>query len=209
MSRGVAGAILSVMMCLGAAQAAAGTAKEIKPFAQEYSATLAPVGFVDFCRRNAKECAKLDARQERVDLTPERWHLLYQVNAFVNGKVAPVSDQELYGQPEFWTYPTDAGDCEDYLLLKKRYLQSLGFPPESLRITVVLDEHAQGHAVLTVTAKDGDYVLDNRRNDIRRWADTGYDFLKRQSAGNPLLWVALTRQAQGNAIVAGQNRPRD
>jgi predicted transglutaminase-like cysteine proteinase len=84
------------------------------------------------------------ATAARIDLTPERWNLLYQVNSFVNRKIAPVSDQELYGQPEYWTYPTDAGDCEDYLLLKKRYLEKIGLPAEALRITVVFDESRQG-----------------------------------------------------------------
>src|SRR5262249_4949697 len=132
------------------------------------------------------------------------------VNNYVNGKITPVSDQELYGKPEYWTYPTDAGDCEDYLLLKKRYLEKLGFPSQVLRITVVLDEHKQGHAVLTVTTDTGDWVLDNRRNDIRRWNDTGYQFLKHQSAQNPMDWVALTRQATtAGGFVAGQGRAGD
>ena len=138
-------------------------------------------------------------------LSPERWNLVYQVNSFVNGKIAPMSDEELYGKPEYWTLPTDAGDCEDYLLLKKHYLQGLGFPSEALLITVVLDEKAQGHAVLMVTTDKGDFVLDNRRNDVLRWNDTGYTFLKRQSAEDPKQWVSLSRKAPAHngAVSAG------
>ncbi len=124
-------------------------------------------------------------------MSPERWNLLYQVNTYVNGKIAPVSDQDLYGQPEYWAYPSDAGDCEDYLLLKRRYLMGLGFPIDALLITVVLDEKQEGHAVLTVTTGNGDYVLDNRRNEILRWSDFEYTFLKRQSPRDPRTWVAL------------------
>ena len=53
--------------------------------------------------------------------------MVYQLNSYVNGKVAPVSDEDLYGEAEYWAYPADAGDCEDYVLMKKRYLEKLGF----------------------------------------------------------------------------------
>ena len=41
---------------------------------------------------------------------------------------------DLYGEPEYWAIPTDAGDCEDYLLLKKRYLEGLGFPAAAVQM---------------------------------------------------------------------------
>jgi len=121
------------------------------------------------------------------------------------GKIAPMSDEELYGKPEYWTIPTDAGDCEDYLLLKKHYLEGLGFPSDALLITVVLDEKLQGHAVLTIATDKGDFVLDNRRNDVLRWSDTGYSFLKRQSAEDPRQWVSLTKKdsVAGQVVSAG------
>ena len=166
--------------------------------APEYGKTLAPVGFVKFCVTSPADCKALDDRHNRLAMTPDRWNLLSQVNNFVNDKIAPVSDEDLYGEVEHWAYPTDAGDCEDYVLLKKRYLENLGFSAEALLITVVLDEKNEGHAVLTITTKDGDYVLDNRRNDVKRWNNTGYKFLKRQSHGNPLQWVALQSQKTKN-----------
>jgi predicted transglutaminase-like cysteine proteinase len=168
---------------------------ETQQFATIYGKALPPVGYVEMCAREPKECQALGGRRAQLPLSPERWNLIYQVNAFVNGKIAPVSDEELYGKPEYWTFPTDAGDCEDYLLLKKRYLEGLGFPAAALLITVVLDEKLQGHAVLTVTTDKGDFVLDNRRNDVLRWSNTGYTFLKRQSAEDPRQWVALTKKA--------------
>ena len=175
-----------------------------KNFATEYGRALPPVGFVGFCGRNPEDCKASGTRAVKLAMSPERWNLLYQVNTFVNGKIAPVSDQDLYGQPEYWAYPTDAGDCEDYLLLKKRYLQNLGFPPSALLITVVLDEKNEGHAVLTVAAGDGDFVLDNRRNEIRRWKDLDYTFLKRQSPRDPKVWVALAKEKTiANGFVAG------
>jgi predicted transglutaminase-like cysteine proteinase len=167
--------------------------------ATEYGKSLPPVGFVKFCVDSPADCKSLDDKHDRLAMSPDRWNLVYQVNNYVNEKIAPVSDEDLYGEVEHWAYPTDAGDCEDYVLLKKRYLENLGFAPEALLITVVLDEKNEGHAVLTVTTNDGDYVLDNRRNDVKRWNNTGYKFLKRQSHSNPLQWVALVKQTTRNS----------
>lgn len=175
-----------------------------KNFAAEYGKALPPVGFVKFCARNPQDCQPVGGKAGRLAMEPGRWNLLYQVNTYVNGKVAPVSDQDLYGEAEYWAYPTDAGDCEDYLLLKKRYLEGLGFPPEALLITVVLDEKKEGHAVLTVTTAGGDFILDNRRNEILRWSDTGYTFLKRQSPADPRQWVALMQEkTNASGFIAG------
>lgn len=177
-----------------------GQAKEPrKQYATTYGSALPPVGFVNFCARNPKEC-RGQGKPQKLAMSPERWNLIYQVNTYVNGKVAPVSDEDLYGEPEYWTFPTDAGDCEDYLLLKKRYLEGLGFPRSALLITVVLDENNGGHAVLTVTTEEGDFILDNRRNEVRRWSDANYTFLKRQSPRDPGQWLSL---ANGNPSDSG------
>ncbi len=170
-----------------------------KYFASEFGKALPPVGYVQFCTENPKECKPRGGKKFKFAMSPDRWNLIYQVNTYVNGKIAPVSDQDLYGEPERWVYPTDAGDCEDYLLLKKRYLEGLGFPPEALLITVVLDEKTEGHAVLTVTTEGGDFILDNRRSDVLRWSDTNYTFLKRQSHSNPTQWMALVKQPTSNS----------
>ena len=50
--------------------------------------------------------------------------------------------------------------------------------------------------MLTLRTDDGDFVLDNRRNEIRRWNDLDYVYLKRQSEGDPrAMGVALGRRA--------------
>ena len=176
-----------------AANPSVGQSKKVS--AVEFGKTLPPVGYVKFCAENPDECLPKGGRVFRLAMSAERWKLVHQVNAYVNGKIAPVSDQDLYGEPEHWAYPTDAGDCEDYLLLKKRLLETLHFAPETLLITVVLDEKGEGHAVLTVATDDGDFVLDNRRNEVLQWSDTNYKFLKRQSHADPRQWVALVKQA--------------
>ena len=100
-------------------------------FESEYGKTLPPVGFVQFCVTNPEGCKAKGGKTPELAMSPDRWNLIYQVNSYVNGKISPVSDQDLYGEPERWAYPTDAGDCEDYVLLKKRYLEGLGFPARS------------------------------------------------------------------------------
>lgn len=192
----LAGAVFTL---LGMSGIALGADASTKYTETEYGKALPPVGFVKFCVTNADDCKALNNLPERVSMSPARWNLLYQVNIYVNGKIAPISDQDLYGEAEHWAYPTDAGDCEDYVLLKKRYLEGLGFSAEALLITVVLDEKGEGHAILTITTDAGDYVLDNRVDDVLRWSDSHYKFLKRQSHNNPLQWIALMKQPTSNS----------
>jgi predicted transglutaminase-like cysteine proteinase len=182
---GAAALVLASALSTASLAAAPGTAPE-------FGKTLPPVGFVKFCVANPAECKNVGRRAKRIDISQDVWSKLYKVNAKVNAEITPMSDADLYGVPEFWTYPVSAGDCEDYLLLKKRLLEKQGFDSGVLLITVVLDEKNEGHAVLTIATSQGDYVLDNRRNDILLWSDTGYTFLKRQSQQDPKVWIALT-----------------
>lgn len=165
------------------------------PSASIYAKSLPPVGYVDFCGRGEAECQFHFGKVEMLSLTSENWDQIEQINRFVNTSIRPASDMELYNKADYWTYPKSAGDCEDYVLLKKRYLTELGFNADELLITVVLDEHNEGHAILTVVTAQGDYVLDNRRNEILRWYETGYKFLKRQSQATANEWVSLQKSA--------------
>ncbi|MFN4141106.1 transglutaminase-like cysteine peptidase [Aestuariivirga sp.] len=186
--KGVA-AILGCMLALFAGLPADAAAAKSSS-AREYGDTLPPIGFVEFCQRNPEDC-QASGKRRKLAMTEEKWLLVRMVNAFVNGAIAPVTDETLYGTPEYWTLPADAGDCEDLVLMKKKILQSKGLPADALRITVVLDEHGEGHAVLTLVTSGGDFILDNRRNEIRSAAATGYTLLKRQSAADPRKWVSL------------------
>jgi predicted transglutaminase-like cysteine proteinase len=204
---GVVAAALS-LFGLEAAMAASvpqpGEPGQARHFASTYGKTLPPVGFVRFCARNPADCRPAGWSPRRAFMTADRWRQVFQLNSYVNARVRPVSDAELYGAEEHWDYPTDAGDCEDYVLMKKRYLEALGIPRSALLITVVLDERNEGHAVLTLRTEDGDFVLDNRRNEIRRWAETDYAFLKRQSARDPREWISLSQEGVTvSAVTAG------
>jgi len=166
---------------------------------------LPPFGFVSFCERHAKECAPTETSTfTRTTATPERLRQLDIVNRNINARIKPITDMKLYGREEYWTLPTQMGDCEDYVVLKRRILMREGWPSSALLITVVLDEQGAGHAVLTVRTQQGDFVLDNKVDDVRVWSQTPYTYLMRQSYLNPRLWMALDPKIRTRAnTVAG------
>ncbi len=85
------------------------------------------------------------------------------------------------------------------MLLKRRTLIEHGYPESTLLITVVRDENNEGHAVLTVRTDQGDFVLDNKRREVMRWADTPYTYrqaaVREESAGLDLASAAGRRAA--------------
>jgi len=160
-------------------------------FLQSFGNSLPPIGYVTFCREHEAECKPSGPIVDRMQLTAQKRADLEQVNRYVNQSVSPVTDLDLYGKVEVWTYPSGKGDCEDYVLLKRRMLIERGWPESTLLITVVRDENNEGHAVLTVRTDIGDLILDNKRQQIVRWIDTPYTFVKQQSDRNPLVWSSL------------------
>ncbi len=57
--------------------------------------------------------------------------------------------------------------------------------------TAVLRRGGAGHAVLTVKTDQGKFILDNLRDDIRLWSDTGFRFVKRQAQFDPNVGASL------------------
>ncbi|BCJ91290.1 transglutaminase [Terrihabitans soli] len=155
-----------------------------------------PIGYALFCSNQPSECAGKGSKNARAALDSGRYTELDLVNRTVNERIAPVTDEELYGVAERWSYPVDRGDCEDYVLLKRRVLMDAGWDPSTLLITVVRDLKGAGHAVLTVVTDRGDYVLDNQQDGVLPWTQTGYEFVKRQSQADPKSWVFV---GSGNA----------
>jgi predicted transglutaminase-like cysteine proteinase len=152
----------------------------------------APIGWVDFCADNPKDCNAGPTQPRDIVMTPTAWKDLVRVNRWVNETIKPMTDQEHWGVIERWSFPTDGyGDCEDYVLLKRKMLIEAGWPREALLITVVRDKKGDGHAVLTVKSDKGEYILDNQNESVLPWQDTGYRFVKRQSQGDQNVWVAL------------------
>ncbi|MCS0495925.1 transglutaminase-like cysteine peptidase [Ancylobacter mangrovi] len=154
--------------------------------------TSTPIGYVQFCTAFPGDCGGGNHRGGKIALSEADLAQLRAVNDDINERIKPMTDMDHYGEVERWTYPEDGyGDCEDYVLLKRRTLISLGWPPETLLITVVRDHQGEGHSVLTVVTDHGDLVLDNQESAIMPWQETGYRFVKRQAQGNPDQWVSL------------------
>jgi predicted transglutaminase-like cysteine proteinase len=160
-------------------------------FMRVYAQALPPYGFVHFCERTPGECAPARADDHRITATADRLAELDEINRVVNRAIRPVTDIDLYGVTEHWTLPVDAGDCEDYVLLKRHILIKRGWSPASLLITVVRDEKGEGHAILTARTSIGDMVLDNKVDDVKLWSRTPYTFVMRQSYLDPRAWVSL------------------
>jgi predicted transglutaminase-like cysteine proteinase len=184
----IAAAALAATLNVTPAQAAS----ERSLFVSVGAATRAPIGWTEFCAEYAGECETKQLEARDIVLTAKAWKDLVRVNARVNDAIKPVTDLEHWGIAERWNYPDDGrGDCEDYVLLKRKLLMQAGWPRQALLVTVVRDKQGDGHAVLTVKTDRGEFILDNQNEEIVLWSDTGYQFVKRQSQTDPNVWIAL------------------
>jgi len=189
--------ILGAALTAGAVAAAlmvspANAASERALFVSVGSQARAPIGWIEFCSEYAPECETNVLEARDVVLSTKAWKDLLRINKWVNDSIKPVTDLEHWGVVERWSYPDDGyGDCEDYVLLKRRMLMQAGWPRQALLITVVRDKRGDGHAVLTVKTDRGEFILDNQNEEVLLWSDTGYRFVKRQSQNDPNVWIAL------------------
>jgi predicted transglutaminase-like cysteine proteinase len=161
-------------------------------------ATSVPAGWLEFCRRYVGECeaekasAEAGLRGRDISLTARARKQIERVNQWVNANVEPVSDLQQWSMLDRWDYPAEGkGDCEDFVLLKRRLLIEVGFSRHALLVTVVKDSRNEGHALLTVKTDAGDFILDNLNDEMKPWDRTGYRFVKRQSQFDPNVWVQL------------------
>jgi len=104
-----------------------------------------------------------------------------RINEFVNRRVLFESDQDIWGQKDYWATPLEtlgrgAGDCEDYAIAKYISLRLLGIDNDKLRITYVKariggprSSISEAHMVLGYySAPDAEpLILDNLIGDIR------------------------------------------
>ncbi|HEV7338978.1 MULTISPECIES: transglutaminase-like cysteine peptidase [Bosea] len=151
----------------------------------------APYAWTDFCKRTPSECAVNTQEDDTVELTPKLWKTIVATNLKANREIEAVTDQDHWGVVDRWDIPTDGkGDCEDYVLLKRKRLAEAGVPRRAMRVTVVIDEDNAGHAVLMIRTDRGDLILDNKRNAILPWSQTGYTYVKRESQAR-VGWTSL------------------
>jgi predicted transglutaminase-like cysteine proteinase len=170
----------------------------------EGGGTAKPVAaWSSFCERYPTECAVDLSEPARISLTPATFRTLSAVTKRVNARIKPLTDQAHWGVVDRWDFPDDGfGDCEDYQLLKRRMLVERGIPRRALRMTVVIDEIGEGHAVLMVRTDRGDLILDNKNDKVLAWHQTPYTYVKREGQDG-LAWTSLNGVA---SPVATANR---
>lgn len=142
---------------------------------------LPPLGYQLMCLKHPKECQ--GGGKASIEATGEVMAILKRVNGQVNRAIKPRGD----GRADVWSVGVASGDCEDYVLAKRRALIKSGLPAGSLRIAHVKTRKGEGHAVLVVKTGGRDLVLDNLTNTIKPLSQTGYRLLS-MSGADPLKW---------------------
>ena len=131
----------------------------------------------------------------RVNLDAPTMAMVIALNDRVNHAIKAETDQEIYHVADYWTAPGVGpgarGDCEDFALEKRRLLIDSGIPAEALSIAIVRTPAGEVHAVLVLSARQGDYILDNLHGEVKAWQLTDYSWISRQGPDGDLDWVSL------------------
>src|SRR5262249_19405331 len=134
--RGILG-FACIVLAAGLALPRAGIANEALLYVSVGEVTRPPIGWVEFCVERPAECKVTASTPRNAVLNARTWKELVRINRKVNETIKPMTDLDHYGVVEKWTYPDDGyGDCEDYVLLKRKLLMEAGWPREALLITV-------------------------------------------------------------------------
>jgi predicted transglutaminase-like cysteine proteinase len=149
------------------------------------------LAWAEFCKSQPQECTVDVSEPVVLSLDQNLWLTILGVNERVNRTILAVTDQDHWGVVDRWDYPDDGlGDCEDIQLLKRKLLIEAGLPRRALRMMVVIDEQGMGHAVLMVRTSHGDFALDNKRDAVLAWQETGYHYVKREGDdGSTWVWL--------------------
>lgn len=136
------------------------------------------------------------ARSAPPSLTPTLWNQLTRINDKVNRQIVRRADIQTYGVLDRWATPLaqgdQYGDCEDYVLEKRRALLAAGLPEHALSIAVATTTWGESHAVLLVSTDQGDYVLDSLTPWILPWRKASLTWRERQVAGAPFRWAMVS-----------------
>lgn len=169
---------------------------DLMPMFTDHAPAEPLIGHVEYCTRHAWDCQPHDMPGATVELTEELLDVIIDVNRSVNWIISGTDDKDAYpGRDEYWAYPTDIGDCEDYTLEKRLRLMAAGVPASALLITAVWFNSGQSptvnHGVLTVRTDKGDLVLDNLVGDVLPWQYSPHQFATRQSPEHPARWEVI------------------
>lgn len=191
---GIAAALVGLALAAGIGAARAAGEAEWPPSSAlpTGARTSTMAGWLDFCRRHREACGGGATRPAVIRLDAAARARIAAINRRINRTVRARSDLVHWGVEDRWDYPSDGfGDCEDFVLAKRRALIAAGFPRQALAVTVVRDGVGDGHAVLLARTDHGDYVLDHLVEAIEPWCATPYTWIKRQSDGDPDVWVTV------------------
>lgn len=155
---------------------------------------LAPLSFVRFCLRRPAECAASGETGAPATSSPPLAELRH-VNRAVNRAIRPRHKVPVNGLGD-WTIAPASGDCNDFAVTKRHELLKRGWAMSSLLLSAVETAWGEAHLVLVVRTDEEDLVLDNLTGEIRPWRETGYRWVKRQSATDPARWVSLDDTAE-------------
>lgn len=204
MMAGTIGKTVIAVLALGAGTLSVGIAEGASRYMRTGAVTSQPIGHYEFCQSHKAECSITSQGVAPARVTDFGWNVIKDVNAGVNSRILPMTDQDIFGKDEVWAYPTDVGDCEDFVLEKRRELMQRGFSASNLLITVVRKPDGEGHAVLTVRTIDGDFILDNLDDRVRLWSETSYRFMKRQADYDTGRWVKI--ENSGDVLVGAVDK---
>lgn len=146
------------------------------------ASTHAPLGYQLMCLKTPQECK--GGGKAKITVTNEVMATLKKVNSHVNRTIKPRYDAV---GADVWTANASSGDCEDYVLAKRRALIKAGIPSSSLRIAYVKTRKGEGHAILVVKTNGKDLVLDNLTASIKPLSQSGYRIIS-MSGANPRSW---------------------
>lgn len=142
-----------------------------------------------FCTNNPGAC-ELEGASE-IPWSPDNQRALARINRGVNEETTYVSDWEFSGLDDVWNYPFQChGDCEDFVLEKRRRLVEEEFPGAALNIATAIHKlERYPHAVLLAETSRGTWVLDNYSDALLCWDDTPYRFTRRELPDGQ--WIKL------------------
>jgi|WetSurMetagenome_2_1015567.scaffolds.fasta_scaffold76781_2 predicted transglutaminase-like cysteine proteinase len=158
------------------------------------------------------EIQETRAPAELLPLNPATMEELNAVNRLINQQIIFAPDIVTYGVDDYWAEPLEAGqthgDCEDYVLEKRRALIERGAPESALSIAVVRTRRGEGHAVLLVATDQGELVLDSLTPWVVGWQEAPYEWVERQKPGEPMVWVRTGSTPRQLPITATAAPPR-
>jgi predicted transglutaminase-like cysteine proteinase len=154
------------------------------------------MAFTQFCARYEDECrSRIVFRGGPVQLTPERFKDLIEVNNTVNNSITPEFNA-LGIAGETWLIGPDRGDCNDYAVTKRHELISRGWPARALLLSEVIVRNGEHHLILVVRTHSGDLVLDSLTPQIKPWSRAPYEWVRIQLPNNSRLWSSI----QGRSV---------